>query len=33
MHLIQTEKPYKNKIDVSKITNTDINWMLGNYYL
>ena len=20
MHLIQTEKPYKNKIDVSKIT-------------
>ena len=32
MQLIQTEKPYKNKIDLSKITNTDINWMLGNYF-
>ena len=33
MQLIQTEKQYKNKIDISKITNTDIDWMLGNYFI
>ena len=32
MQLIQTEKPYKNEIGISKIANTDINWMLGNYF-